>query len=197
MVAVFNLATGEGVTYVGISAQAAEVAAPVQFPQGVAHEHREGVQHVADANTWDYQARYGHIVVRRRVGVSCGDWAALEGPSRQRNFRRGAGYVRGLSLGLRRLLHVAVGHCRCRGRDHGRSGAEPHQADLRRCDRASGGLGVAVAGARGRGRGRAWHQGERCVVASGAHPVPGPRSRDRYLSRLRGTPSGVPRDALL
>ncbi|HEU4454291.1 MAG TPA: hypothetical protein VFR81_14580 [Longimicrobium sp.] len=32
---------------------------------------------VRDGHTWDYRARYGHLVMRGTRTVSCGDWCAL------------------------------------------------------------------------------------------------------------------------
>lgn len=57
-----NLATGEERTYVGLSPEQAAMAAYAQ-------------QH-GDWNTWDYEAKYQHLV--KSTGLlkcSCGDWA--------------------------------------------------------------------------------------------------------------------------
>lgn len=39
---------------------------------------------VRDGSTWEYRARYGHLLQRGKNTVSCGDWCALRedaGPS--------------------------------------------------------------------------------------------------------------------
>jgi hypothetical protein len=36
-------------------------------------------QERGDYNTWDYEARYGHLITEGFITVACGDWCAMKG----------------------------------------------------------------------------------------------------------------------
>lgn len=64
-VLVFDLSRGEyGPTYVGVSAQRAVINAYAQDR--------------GDFNTWDYEDRYGDLVVEAEHTVRCGDFSAFK-----------------------------------------------------------------------------------------------------------------------
>lgn len=63
MTTVFNLATQEHIEYSCTPAEAV-VAAYAQARK--------------DWNTWQYQARYGHLLTEGQYSVACGDFAALK-----------------------------------------------------------------------------------------------------------------------
>ena len=75
-VTVFNLSTCDELLY-WVDPEQAVLCAHAQFPQGVGAQRDGRMIRVRDAHTWDYRARYGHLLIRGTRTVSCGDWCAL------------------------------------------------------------------------------------------------------------------------
>lgn len=63
-ITVLNLSTGEELTYSGIDARQAVIAAHAK-------------QVAKNGNTWEYEARYGHLVQHGKHTVSIGDYCAI------------------------------------------------------------------------------------------------------------------------
>ena len=82
-VTVTHLSTCDELLY-WVDPEQAVLCAHAQFPYGIDAQRDGRVIRVRDGSTWEYRARYGHLLQRGKNTVSCGDWCALRedaGPS--------------------------------------------------------------------------------------------------------------------
>lgn len=75
-VTVVNLSTCDELLY-WVDPEQAVLCAHAQFPHGVAAQRDGRMIRLRDASTWEYRARYGHLLQRGRHTIACGDWCTL------------------------------------------------------------------------------------------------------------------------
>lgn len=75
-VTVVNLSTCDELPY-WVDPEQAVLCAHAQFPCGIDAQRDGRVIRVKAGTSWEYQARYGHLLRRGTLTVSCGDWCAL------------------------------------------------------------------------------------------------------------------------